>query len=201
VASVKHKPTPKREAIQAAVLQATEDLLSGGASYADLNIERIATRAGISRTAFYFYFRDKRDLLMRLTEEVSRQLYAEADRWYSGSADPAGDIRDGFANIARLYEQHRVLLRTVVEVSTYDQDFARFWRAIMRRFIDATRARIESEQAAGRAPAMSAPATAFALVWMAERSFYQLLEQPEPFPADELVDALVGIWIRAVYGR
>jgi hypothetical protein len=36
---------------------------------------------------------------------------------------------------------------------------------------------------------------------MAERSFYQLLEQAHPFARDELVDALVGIWIRAVYGR
>jgi len=201
VASVKHKPTAKRAAIQAAVLQATEELLSGGASYADLNIERIATRAGISRTAFYFYFRDKRDLLMRLTEDVSQQLYAEADRWYSGSGDPAADVREGFVNIARLYAQHGVLLRTVVEVSTYDEELARFWRAVMGRFVDATRTRIEAEQRAGRAPAMSARATAFALVWMAERSFYQLLVQGEPVATDELVDALVGVWMRAVYAR
>src|SRR5437867_7572003 len=113
------KPTGKRQAIEAAVLRATEDLLAEGSSYAELNIERIATRAGISRTAFYFYFRDKRDLLMRLTEDVSQQLYAEADRWYSGSGDPAADVREGFVNIARLYAQHGVLLRTVVEVSTY----------------------------------------------------------------------------------
>ena len=46
--------TAKRAAIQAAVLRATEDLLAEGVSYADLGIERIATRAGISRTAFYF---------------------------------------------------------------------------------------------------------------------------------------------------
>jgi hypothetical protein len=48
---------------------------------------------------------------------------------------------------------------------------------------------------------MSARATAFSLVWMAERSFYQLLEQTQPFATDELVDALVGVWLRAVYGR
>ena len=39
-------PTAKRAAIQASVLAATEALLAEGASYADLNIERIATRAG-----------------------------------------------------------------------------------------------------------------------------------------------------------
>ena len=46
--------TAKRAAIQAAVLEATEELLSEGVSFADLGIEKIATRAGISRTAFYF---------------------------------------------------------------------------------------------------------------------------------------------------
>ena len=68
-------PTTKRTAIQGAVLAATESLLAEGASYSDLNIERIATRAGISRTAFYFYFRDKRELLMRLTADVNELLY------------------------------------------------------------------------------------------------------------------------------
>ena len=61
----------KRAAGEAAVLDGTERLLAGGRSYADLKIEEIATAAGISRTAFYFYFHDKRELLMRLTEEVS----------------------------------------------------------------------------------------------------------------------------------
>ena len=54
------------------MLRATEQLLAEGSSYADLNVERIATAAGISRTAFYFYFRDKRDLLMRLAGDVDR---------------------------------------------------------------------------------------------------------------------------------
>src|SRR3981081_4687209 len=63
--------TAKRAQVQAAVLQATEQLLAGGSSYADLNVERIATAAGISRTVFYFYFRDKRDLLMRLAGDVT----------------------------------------------------------------------------------------------------------------------------------
>ena len=42
------EPTARRRAVQAAVLAATEDLLREGASYADLSIEAIARRAGIS---------------------------------------------------------------------------------------------------------------------------------------------------------
>jgi TetR/AcrR family transcriptional regulator, ethionamide resistance regulator len=191
--------TPKRAAIQTAVLRATEELLGEGATYADLNIERIATRAGISRTAFYFYFADKRELLMRLSEEVTDELYAQADIWYSGSGDPEAEIREALANIAQLYQLHGPLLRAIVEVSTYDEEVAAAWRSLVGRFITATEARIESEQAAGRSSGMAPAATAFALVWMAERVLYEELVQDAPISREDLVDGLVGIWMRAIY--
>jgi TetR/AcrR family transcriptional regulator, ethionamide resistance regulator len=192
-------PTAKRAAIEASVLRATEELLREGATYADLNIERIATRAGISRTAFYFYFRDKLDLLKRLTVDVNEELYREADRWFSGEGDGTTEMRAALEKIATLYDDHGALLRAIVEVSTYDQEVGEFWRGLLGRFVDATRERIEAEQAAGRAPEMPAHATAFALVWMSERTLYQLLVQEDPVERDELVEALVGIWMRSVY--
>src|SRR3954462_2093439 len=141
--------TPKRAAVQAAVLQATEQLLGEGATYADLNIERIATRAGISRTAFYFYFADKRELLMRLTEDVNEELYQQADIWFSGSGDPEAEIREALTNIARLYEQHGPLLRAIVEVSTYDDEVGVFWRGLLGRLAKASRGGIRAERAEG----------------------------------------------------
>jgi TetR/AcrR family transcriptional regulator, ethionamide resistance regulator len=193
-------PTAKRAAVQAAVLAATEELLSEGASYADLNIERIATRAGISRTAFYFYFRDKRELLMRLTEDVNELLFQQADIWFSGAGEPEPEIREALTNIAALYAEHGVLLRAIVEVSTYDEEVAQFWRGLLGRFVDASRRRIEFEQAAGRGVAQHAHATAFALVWMTERAMYQHLVQSDPFPVADLVESMVGVWLRSVYG-
>src|SRR3954454_11885027 len=175
------RPTGKRQAIESAVLRATEHLLADGSSYAELNVERIATAAGISRTAFYFYFRDKRELLKRVNADVHDQLYAEADTWFSGDAAPA----ETMARIAALYEEHAPLLRAIVEVSTYDEEIARFWRALIGRFIEATEKRVDSR------------ATAFALVWMTERTFYQQLVQDRPLDPGELVSALAGIWERA----
>jgi TetR/AcrR family transcriptional regulator, ethionamide resistance regulator len=192
--------TPKRAAVQAAVLDATEALLAEGASFADLGIERIATRAGISRTAFYFYFRDKRELLMRLTEVVDRELFAQADRWFSGAGDPEPEMREALENILALFTEHAVLLRAIVEVSGYDEEVAAFWRARVGRFVDATRRRIEAEQAAGRAAAVHAQATAFALCWMTERTLHQQLVQGEPIAPEELVESLLGLWLRGVYG-
>jgi TetR/AcrR family transcriptional regulator, ethionamide resistance regulator len=193
-------PTTKRAAVQAAVLAATEELLSEGASYADLNIERIATRAGISRTAFYFYFRDKRDLLTRLTADVAELLYEQAEIWFAGEGDPEAEIREALTNIAALYAEHGVLLQAIVEVSTYDDEVARAWHGLLGRFIDATRVRIEAERAAGRSVADHPHATAFALCWMTEHTMYQHSVQGQPFARAEMVEALVGIWLRSVYG-
>ena len=190
----------KRAAIQAAVLEATEALLSEGATFADLGIERIATRAGISRTAFYFYFKDKRELLVRLTEEVNALLFEQADIWFSGDGDPAADLREALQNISALYDEHAVLLRAIVEVATYDDDVALLWRTTLGRFVDATERRIESERERGRAVCEHAPETAFALTWMTERALYQQLVQTDPLPQANVVAALADIWARAVYG-
>jgi TetR/AcrR family transcriptional regulator, ethionamide resistance regulator len=202
VSPVAHREGPataKRAQVQAAVLAATETLLSEGSSYAELNVERIARAAGISRTAFYFYFRDKRDLLMRLAADVTEQLYAQADIWFSGAGDPQDEIREALTRIAELYREHGVLIRAIVEVSTYDEDIATFWRGLLDRFVVATAHRIEAEDGGG--PGRPVPhATAFALTWMVERTFYQQLVQDLPV-GDEVVDAVAEIYLRTVYGR
>jgi AcrR family transcriptional regulator len=191
-------PTAKRAQVQAAVLTATERLLAEGSSYADLNVERIATAAGISRTAFYFYFRDKRDLLMRLAGDVTELLYAQADIWFSGEGeDPEDEIREALTQIAALYQEHGTLIRAIVEVSTYEEDIATFWRSLLNQFVEATARRIERE---GQPLPGSAQATAFALVWMVERTYYQQLVQEQPLPDSDVVDAIVGIYHGTVYG-
>jgi AcrR family transcriptional regulator len=192
--------TAKRAQIQADVLRATEELLASGSSYADLNVERIATAAGISRTAFYFYFRDKRDLLMRLAGDVSGRLYEQAEAWFAGEGPDEQEVRTALTRIAELYEEHGTLLRAIVEVSTYDEEIAGYWRTLLGTFVEATAQRIEREQAAGRAAAMPNDAVAFALVWGSERSFYQQLVQ-QTVPREELIDGLVHLWLAGMYGR
>ena len=85
-------------------------------------------------------------------------------------------------------------------MSTYDEDVAVFWRAVVGRFIVATRERIEREQAAGRCDAsLDAHASAFALVWMTERTLYELMVQPGQLARETLMTALATIWERSVF--
>lgn len=192
----------KRAAVEASVVEATEALLAEGASYSELGIERIATRAGISRTAFYFYFRDKRELLMKLTGGVAEELFAVAERWWAGEGEGRPELEAAITKIVGIYRRHPALLRAIVEAAAYDEEVARFWRALVGRFVDSTRARIEREQAIGNvSPGVPAGATAFALVWMTERSAFERLVQETGVDEAALVDALLRIWLAAVYGE
>jgi TetR/AcrR family transcriptional regulator, ethionamide resistance regulator len=190
----------KRAAVEAGVLQATEALLAEGHSYADLKVEQIATRAGIGRSAFYFYFRDKRELLMRLSEGIAERLYAEADTWWSGEGDGATQLRSALERILVLYREHAVVLRAAVEASAYDETVGDFWRALVGRFVEATRRRIEEEQAAGRVGQLPAEDVSFALSWMTERAMYQRHVQGLDLADPAFVAGLVRVWSAAIYG-
>src|SRR5436190_11015701 len=204
MATLSRRPEPvssKRAEIEARVLAATEALLAEGASFTELNIERIASRAGISRTAFYFYFRDKRELLMRLTEDVADLLYAEADAWWSGEGDGPAELERALRQVIALYREHGVLLRAVVEAAAVDDAVAGFWRALVGRFVEASRRRIAAEQAARRIGPLPAEEVAFALSWMTERACYQRLAQDRDLDDEAFTAGLVRIWTGALYGR
>jgi AcrR family transcriptional regulator len=187
--------------VEARVLSATADLLDDGAIYAELKVEQIATAAGISRPAFYFYFRDKRELLMRLTEDVVGLLYEEADVWWQVDDNDAGTVealRTALDRIAALYAQHFVLLRAVVDAAAYDPVISDFWQDVIARFTSATEARIVAEQQAGRLPDLDAANLAFILVWMVERVLYQRLADGQPLD-ETFTTAMSAIWIGALY--
>jgi hypothetical protein len=54
---------------------ATDQLLRGGSRFTDLGVQRIAEAAGVGRSSFYFSFRDKTDLLIRLAGTLKQQVF------------------------------------------------------------------------------------------------------------------------------
>ena len=185
----------RRRDAEAEFVAAIESLLAQGGSYADLSVEQISAAAGRSRTAFYVYFRDNRELLMKATETVVAQLYEEADQWWSG-ADGRRGLREALTAVLATFREHGALLRAVVEAATYDEGVGEFWRAVVRRFIRATEGRLTAE---GEDPGRAA-GKAFVLVWMMERVLYEQVAFGGGLDDPALVDALVEVWERTVYG-
>lgn len=187
-------PTGNRRDSEEVFLAATEALLDEGSSYADLTVERIAARAGRPRTAFYLYFRDKRQLLMRLTERVATIFYEQAEGWWAGEGG-ADELRVALERIMTTYREHASLMGAMVEASGYDERINGFWRTVIDRFVVATRDRLVRE---GASP-QEAAAKAFTLVWMTERVNYQQLAAGEPLDTEDVRAAVVEVWQRSVY--
>src|SRR5271163_1010147 len=102
--SVTRKPQAnreqRREQLERRLLDATERLMSEGASFTEISVDRLSTEAGISRASFYIYFEDKGHLLRRLAGQVFGDLATGAERWWSVAwrHNPA-DVRAAMAGI------------------------------------------------------------------------------------------------------
>jgi AcrR family transcriptional regulator len=168
-------------------------------SFRGLTVDEIARSAGISRSAFYTHFEDKRGLLLVAVEEVSERLYEMADRWWHGIGPPAERVRRAIEGVVSVYAENAPLLRIATEVSTYEEEMRTLWLDIGERFIEATAEHIRSEQAGGLIPGNLDPrATAEALFWMAERCCYIYLGRRERSPT-AVVDGLVPVWTASLY--
>ncbi|MER7445086.1 TetR/AcrR family transcriptional regulator [Micromonospora avicenniae] len=161
MASVTRRTSPgpnRRAAADAKILEATERLLAGGASFTELGVQRIAAEAGVVRSTFYLHFRDKTELLLRLIDTLADGAFN-----LIGSAPPAAG-RDGLVAAMvrdmRYYRERRHLLAAVLEVSGYDAVVREFWNTQLQRFTDLAEVWLRSEQEAGHTALDLEPATA-----------------------------------------
>lgn len=174
--------------------------LSSQRPFAELTIDEMARGAGLSRSAFYFYFRDKHEILRAATEGAAEELYAEAERWWAGREEPQLSVPETLADVASVYGSHAVVLRIATEVSTYDEEVRQFWRSLVERFVTATAEHLDREQTRGRVrPDLDPRSTAEALVWMLERCCYVYLGRGER-TTEEVVEAIAPIWLTVLYG-
>jgi TetR/AcrR family transcriptional regulator, ethionamide resistance regulator len=187
-----------RREVEADVRSALVRLLDEGKPFKDLTVDELARAAGLSRTAFYFYFPGKSQALMAAAAEVAEETAAEADRWWHGEGDPEELVRVALQGIVDVYVRHSSMLRTAVEVTTYDPEFAAFYNQLMERFVRATADQLRRDRDAGLLRDVDPDAVAESLVWMVERYNNVFLGTQGRAP-DAHVHALTSVWVHALY--
>jgi TetR/AcrR family transcriptional regulator, ethionamide resistance regulator len=168
--------------------------------FRELTVDEVMARTTLSRPSFYVYFRDRRQLVLRVLERIGNELFLMADRWLEGGGDPRVDARAALEGIAAVYAEHGPVLGAIADAACYDSDVETIYRALVHRFIDATAERMEKEIAAGVIAPLDARETARALVWMNERYLTDSLGRVPQEPIDVVVETLVTVWVRALYG-
>jgi AcrR family transcriptional regulator len=172
--------------------------------YADLTVDDVLRRAGVSRASFYFYFENKKHLLIHLASSVMDELYEVAGRHY-----PECDqySRIVLANVSYLdvWRREAAVLGEFFALSLVDRELAEIYGGYRERFEARIRERIgrllEQERIPPSNPTLLAGVLSAMVEFSAFRHFVtddSIGKRSVTFP--ELVEQLSVAWYRAVYG-
>ena len=191
----------RREENLRRLLAALTELLAEGSSFTELSVERLATRAGVSRSTFYVHFVDKGELLRELTSEITEALLAAGRGWWGREAPADRDVlRERTAHIVATYRPHAELMRAFTDTSSHDPVVREAFRTLTGRYVEELTEHIEAGQRDGTVRTdVPARGTAEMLTWMAERGLDQMLRGDSDGAADRTVDAFTAIVWNALY--
>lgn len=182
------------------ILETAERLLKDHSLH-EISVDDLARGAGISRPTFYFYFASKEAVLLTLLD----RLVEEARRGVELALmahDPPGVVRQGLEAIHETFREHRAVAVAATSARASSPAVRELWARVMESFVAETTAAIEAERARGAAlPGVPARDLAIALNRMNERVLQASFEDDAPAIAEDgILDTLVEVWLRAIYG-
>ena len=200
----------KPEEAERAILAAARSFLEER-PFREMTVEGVMARTGLSRPAFYAYFRDRYDLVTRLLEGFGGLLFAVDRRWLAGGVGGGRDearevLTDALRRGSETFVRYGPVLRAIADAASQDPRVEEVYRfGLIERLIGAVAARIERDVQGGISPKDLDPEeTARALVLVTERYLLDAFGRPEERPSREktmaVVEALVTVWVRPRYG-
>jgi len=186
-----------------AILETAEQLLEER-PLSEISVDDLAKGAGISRPTFYFYFPSKDAVVLSIID----RLVAEAGRGQEAilaalaEAGPQAGLRTALQNLYSAFRSRPGVVRAGSDLRTTNQEARDLWAQVMEGWVADVTAVIEFERSRGAAPeGQPAREMAIALVQMNERAQYATLLGEEPsLEGDRVLDVLIDIWLRAIYG-
>ncbi|MBH0779909.1 TetR/AcrR family transcriptional regulator [Nocardia bovistercoris] len=193
----------RRNEFEEQVLQALEGLMADGTPYTELAVQRIASASKVARSTFYRHFPDKSQLLIRMADLATKDLFDAAENWWRADhADADRSVVEAMRAMISGFRRHRLLLMALTEVSAYDRDVGRYWHARVQAFMQIVCERLAAEQHAGRIDAdLDIVPTAIVLTAMVERSITAVFGADSPIDDEQLAKALGRAILLVTYGR
>jgi AcrR family transcriptional regulator len=183
----------RRESRESIVRAATE--LVRRRSYAELSVDEVMREAGLGRTIFYRHFDDLADLIVRASREAVEELLSAQKALGQARPDEDPDaVRRAFAEAVAVFERHGPLLRAVAEAAAGDEQLARGYRAMLRRFDDFAAQSLRGVADLGQTPLADVNETARALNLMGERYLLDAFGREPRVPPETALQTLTEIW-------
>ncbi|HWH30362.1 MAG TPA: TetR/AcrR family transcriptional regulator [Mycobacteriales bacterium] len=194
------RPVNRGDRRRESLLAALDGLLETGGGLDSISIADITGRAGVTRSAFYFYFENKAAAVAAAGEQLFREVVDAADLLV-GDGDPVTRVRGAVRALYDAWRRHEHLFRALLDARAVSPAVREMWRADSALFVEPVAAMVEAERAAGRAPAGADPrAVATVLLDVNERMLERLALGTD-LDHEQLQSAVVDVWLRTLYGR
>lgn len=186
-----------------AILETAERLLEER-PLGEISVDDLAKGAGISRPTFYFYFPSKDAVVLTIIDRLVAAAAGSREEALQTLAegDPRAGLRQALADLYGAFRSRRAVSLAAAELRLTNPEARELWSQVMEGWVADTTAVIEAERARGAAPpGQPAREVAVALVQMNERVQYATFTGESPsLDEDRVLDVLVDIWLRAIYG-
>ncbi|MBF4162246.1 TetR/AcrR family transcriptional regulator [Nocardioides sp. CBS4Y-1] len=189
---------PKGDQRRAALLVSLGDLLTESSDLESVNVADISRRAGVTRSAFYFYFDNKAAAVTALAEQTYADALAAAHRLDDLAVAPLTRITSMLDGLFAAVEDHAPLVRATLEARASSADVRAVWDAQRLSFVEHLAGVVDAERQAGQAPA-GADATLLAtmLLELNDRAIERLVQGSVDRAG--LLDTVASIWLRTIY--
>ncbi|HEY7350005.1 MAG TPA: TetR/AcrR family transcriptional regulator [Ktedonobacterales bacterium] len=152
--------TARGEATRRRILDAAETVF-GAKGYHGASVTEITQRAQVAQGTFYLYFRSKREIFLKLVEDLGERMRVSLRAASHNSGDRLAMERDGFRAFFAYTRVHPQLFRIVQEADRLDQPtFQEYYTRLARPYERGLR----KAMAAGEIREMDAEALAYTLI-------------------------------------
>jgi TetR/AcrR family transcriptional regulator, ethionamide resistance regulator len=165
-----------------------------------INIAEISKQAGVTRSAFYFYFENKGAAVAALMERILDATFAVNDAFTVASDSPRQRIYAMLDGLFATCEGHRHLFKAMLEARGSNASVRGIWDDARESFVESIAAMIRADRSAGRAPdGLDADVLASVLLEFNDR-LLERLTLGGPLSREQLMDGAAAIWLSTIYG-
>lgn len=167
----------------------------------DISVADLTDSAGITRSAFYFYFDSKAAAVGVLLAMVQDEASAAVDTVVGGEGDFRTRVTAALERLTdRVLDKAHIYRALLTARSKHAQTRA-LWNEGRTRLAVRVAEFLRAERAAGRAPdGVDADALAEGLIHINETVLEQLAHDPDG-TREPLLTVAADMWVRTVYGR
>jgi len=193
--------TAKGDKRQTALLAALVDLLAERPLH-ELGIGEIAARAGLTRSAFYFYFPGKTAAVAHLLEDLGSGILDAASDWFALDVElaPRERIRRGAAGGIAVWRKNAALYGAIIDATPVDQDLAAAWDKLVDDLAAIVTPRVRTDR-----PDLDEVRVHGIVTYLLDAGFAAMRRDIRAIrdtgrPIPNLIETTTEIWARTLYG-